>query len=45
MKKVRQHVTYKSIAGIVLLLVMFSLIVSLIGYRGFTDALMGQYSE
>ena len=45
MKRLRQHVTYKSIAGIVLLLVLFSGIVGVIGYRSFTDALLQQYAS
>ena len=45
MKRLRQHVTFKSISGIVLLLVLFSTIVSIIGYRTFTNALLNQYAE
>ena len=45
MKRLRQHVTIKSIAGIVLPLVLFSIIVSVIGYRTFTNALLDQYAE
>ena len=45
MKKKGQRIAVKSIAGIVLLLVVFSLVVSIIGYRGLTDALIDQYSE
>ena len=45
MKKLRQHVTVKSITGIVLLLVVFSLVVSVIGFNGFTDALLTQYAD
>ena len=45
MKWLRQHVTIKSIAGIVLLLVLFSGIVSVIGYRTFSNALLNQYAE
>ena len=45
MKRLRQHVTFKSIAGMVLLLVLFSTIVSIIGYRTFTNALLDQYAE
>ena len=33
MMRLRRHVTFKSIFGIVLLLVLFSLIVSAIGYN------------
>ena len=45
MKKKGHRITIKSIAGIVLLLVVFSLVVSVIGYRELTDALINQYSE
>ena len=44
-RKIKQHAAVKSIVGIVLLLIVFSSIVSLIGYRSFTDALLDQYSE
>ena len=40
MKRLRQHVTFKSISDMVLLLVLFSGIVSVIGYRTFTNALL-----
>ena len=43
MKRLRQHVTVKSISGIVLLLVTFSVIVSVIGYRSFTSALLDRW--
>ena len=45
MMRLRRHVTIKSIFGIVLLLVLFSLIVSAIGYNSFTEALLQQYAE
>ena len=45
MKKLRQHAAFKSIAGIVLLLAIFSAIVSAIGYNGFTEALLTQYAN
>ncbi len=45
MKRIGQRVAVKSITGIVLLLVLFSLIVGAIGYNGFTEALLNQYSE
>ena len=44
-KLFRQHATVKSIAGIVLLLVLFSMIVLTIGFNIFTDALLEQYAE
>ena len=45
MKKLRQHAAFKSILGIVLLLTVFSVIVSVIGYNGFTESLMAQYAD
>ena len=45
MKLLRQHVTVKSIGGIVLLLLVFFVTVSIIGYNSFTEALLAQYSE
>ncbi|MBR6407156.1 MAG: SpoIIE family protein phosphatase [Clostridia bacterium] len=45
MKKLREHAAVKSIGGIILLLVLFSIIVSMIGFSSFTDALMNQYSD
>ena len=45
MKRLREHVTVKSISGIVALLVMFAIIVGVIGYTSFTDALLDQYAE
>lgn len=43
-KKFRGSVVVKSVAGIVLLLTVFSLIISAIGYNGFTKALLEQYA-
>ena len=45
MKKPNESVVFKSVSGIVVLLVVFSAIVSVIGYKGFTDALLEQYSD
>ncbi|MER1993090.1 MAG: SpoIIE family protein phosphatase [Eubacteriales bacterium] len=45
MKLLKQHVTVKSIGGIVMLLLVFFATVSIIGYNSFTEALMSQYSE
>ena len=45
MKKLRQRVAFKSITGIVLLLLLFSVIIIVIGNKGVTDALMNQYSD
>ena len=44
-KLFRQHATVKSISGIVLLLILFSMIVLTIGFNIFTDALLEQYAE
>lgn len=41
-EKLRNGIAFKSIAGIVALLIVFSVIVSIIGYVEFTDALMQQ---
>ncbi len=45
LKRARNSIVFKSIAGVVLLLTIFSLIVSYIGYTGFTDALLTQYAD
>ena len=45
LKAIRTHATAKSIIGIVLMLVLFSAIVLFIGFKGFTDQTMEQYSE
>ena len=44
-KKPKRHIAVKSIVGIVLLLVTFAVIVSIIGYRSFSEALLNQYTE
>ena len=45
MKRLREHAAVKSITGIVLLLLVFSAIVIVIGYRSFTSALLNQYAD
>lgn len=45
MKRIREHAAVKSISGIVLLLAIFSAIVSIIGFNSFTEALLDQYAE
>ena len=45
MRKLRQHAAFRSIGGIVLLLVLFSGIVSMIGYTSFSSALLDQYAD
>ena len=42
---IRKHATVKSILGIVLMLLLFSAIVLVIGFRGFTEQNLSQYSE
>ena len=42
---IRKHATVKSILGIVLMLLLFSVIVLVIGFRGFTEQNLSQYSE
>ena len=41
----KHRIAVKSIAGIVLLLMLFSIIVCAIGFNGFTDALLQQYAD
>ena len=45
MKILRQHITIKSISGLILLLLIFAVIVLVIGNKGVTDALLNQYSD
>ena len=45
MKMIREHAAMKSITGIVLLLLIFSAVVSWIGRTSFTEALLAQYAE
>ncbi|MBR1736177.1 MAG: SpoIIE family protein phosphatase, partial [Firmicutes bacterium] len=45
MKDLRKSIAFKSIFGIVLLLVIFAVIVNIIGYVGFTDSLLTLYEE
>ena len=45
MKKIKESIVLKSIFGIVVMLVIFSVSVSIIGYKGFTDALLKQYND
>lgn len=44
-KKPKVSIIFKSIAGIAILLMIFSLNVSIIGFNSFTEALMEQYYE
>ena len=44
-KKPKVSIIFKSVAGIVLLLAVFSLIVGIIGYNSFTEALLSQYAD
>ena len=45
MKKIREHITYKSILVVVVLLLVFAIAVGVIGYKGFTHALLEQYAD
>ena len=45
MKKLRQHITFKSIFGLILLLLVFAVIILVIGNKGVTDALLNQYAD
>ena len=42
---IREHIAVKSILGIILLLMLFSLVVCVIGFRAFTNSLLDLYSE
>ena len=42
--KVSRSIAFKSITAIVLMLIVFSIIICAIGYHGFTDALIDQYT-
>ena len=44
-KYLREHAAAKSIVGIVLILVIYSAVVSVIGFRGFTDTLLNEYAD
>ena len=44
-RKKKVSIIFKSVAGIILLLTVFSLIVSIIGYNSFTEALLSQYAD
>ena len=44
-KRLRDNVIFKSISGLVLLLVVFCVLVCVIGYYVFTNALLEQYAE
>ena len=44
-KKPRVSILFKSIAGMVLLVIVFSILVSIMGFYSFTDALLEQYAE
>ena len=45
MKSIKEHLAVKSILGIVLLLLTFSVVFSWIGHNQFTKALISQYSD
>jgi sigma-B regulation protein RsbU (phosphoserine phosphatase) len=45
MKGLREHITYKSILVIVVLMLIFAVVIGLIGYQGFTSALLEQHAD
>ena len=45
MGKLKQHIAFKSIFGIMALLVLFSAVVSIIGFNTFTETLLNQYAD
>lgn len=45
MNRIRKSIAVKSIAGIILLLTFFSVIVGKIGYEGFTNAQLSEYAD
>ena len=45
MNRIRDSVVFKSIFGIVLLLVIYSVIVSIVGVRNFTEVMLEQYAD
>ena len=44
-KKFHNSLVFRIISGIVILLVLFSVVIGTIGYRGFTEALLEQYAD
>lgn len=45
MRKLRENIVFKTIFTLVVLLIVYSMVVSLIGYRELTDALLNQYAD
>ena len=45
MSRMRDSVVFKSIFGIVLLLVVYSVVVSIIGIRNFSEVMLEQYAD
>ncbi len=45
MKKIREHITYKSILVVVVLLLIFAAVVGTFGYEVFTHTLLEQYAD
>ena len=43
--KLRKNLVLKILAGVIFMLALFSLIVGIIGYRGFTETLLQQYAD
>ncbi|MBO6048159.1 MAG: hypothetical protein J6P33_00065, partial [Spirochaetales bacterium] len=44
-RKVSRSIVSKTVIGIIMMLLGFAVIIILIGYYGFTDALLKRYSE
>lgn len=44
-RNMRQSIMFRSISVMVFLLLLFSLIVSVFGYRAFTDILLEQFAD
>ena len=45
MGRIKDSIVFKSILGIVLILAIFTFIVGIIGYQGFTEALLDRYAD
>ena len=45
MKRIKDSVVMKSLLGLMILLVLYSVVVAFIGFRGFTNALLEQYAD
>ena len=45
LKKIKNSIVFKSLAGVIILLIIFSIVVSIIGYEGVTAVLLEQYAD